>query len=176
MPSRRRRIYWDSNCWLSLINAVPERMHTLKSLLSDSKNEMGDISLVTSVIANVEVAFAQSEYQGNRIDRDVETAIDAMWADTAVTLIEFHDRIALEARELIRSGLHREWRLKPMDAIHLATAKWLGVDEFHTYDKRLIKEGLSTHLGFPIREPSLTSLRLPPQLRLPVDPDDVGER
>lgn len=161
MPSRRRTIYWDSNCWLSLINAVPERVHILKSLLSDSKNALGDISLVTSAIAKVEVAFAQSEYQGNQIDRDVEAAIDALWADRpAVTLIEFHDRIALEARELIRSGLHRKWRLKPMDAIHLATAKWLDVDEFHTYDKGLIKEGLSTHLGFSIGNPGLTDRQL----------------
>ena len=47
-----------------------------------------------------------------------------------------------------------------MDAIHLATAKWLDVDEFHTYDKRLIKEGLSAHLGFPIGNPGLTDRQL----------------
>lgn len=161
MPSRHRRIYWDSNCWLSLINAVPERLPVLNSLLSDSKNELGDIDLVTSVISKVEVAFAQREYQGSQPDRAVEDAIDALWGDrSAVTLIEFHDRIGLQARELIRSGLHREWSLKPMDAIHLATAKWLDVDEFHTYDKRLIKEGLSTHLGFPIGNPDLTDRQL----------------
>ena len=172
MPNRRRRIYWDSNCWLSLINAVPERVPILKSLLSDSKNELGDITLVTSVISKVEVAFAQSEYQGNQLDRAVEEAIDSLWADTAVTLIEFHDRIGLEARELIRSGLYREWSLKPMDAIHLATAKSFGVDEFHTYDNGLIKESLSAHLGFPIGNPGLTDR----QLHLPGGRDDAGER
>ena len=168
MPSRRRKIYWDSDCWLSLINAVPERVSILESLLSDSKSKLGDIELVTSVIAKVEVAFAQSEYQGNQIDPSVEDAIDALWADTAVTLIEFHDLIALEARGLVRSGLHQAWSLKPLDAIHLATAKWFDVDEFHTYDKRLIKEGL----GFPIRNPAVTGLSVPPQLGLSIDPDD----
>lgn len=172
MPSRRRKIYWDSNCWLSLINAVPERVHVLESLLSDSKNELGDIELVTSVISKVEVAFVQSEYQGGQPDRTVENAIDALWADTAVTLIETHDQIALEARGLVRSGLHQAWSLKPLDAIHLATAKWFDVEEFHTYDKGLIKEGLSTHLGFPIENPSVTGLSLPPQLGLPIDPND----
>lgn len=173
MPSRRRRIYWDSNCWLSLISAVPERVSILESLLSDSKSKLGDIDLVTSIISKAEVAFAQSEYQGNQIDPSVEDAIDALWADrSAVTIIEFHDLIALEARELIRSGLHREWSLKPMDAIHLATAKWFGVDEFHTYDKGLIKEGLSAHLGFPIRNPAVTGLSVPPQLGLSIDPDN----
>ena len=173
MPSRRRRIYWDSDCWLSLINAVPERVSILESLLSDSKSKLGDIELVTSIISKVEVAFAQSEYQGNQIDPSVEDAIDALWADrSAVTLIEFHDLIGLEARELIRSGRHQGWRLKPMDAVHLATAKWFGVDEFHAYDKELIKESLSAHLEFPIKNPAVTGLSVPPQLGLPIDPDD----
>ena len=145
----------------------------MESLLSDSKNELGDIALVTSVISKVEVAFAQSEYQGGQPDRTVEEAIDALWTDrSAVTIIEFHDLIALEARGLVRSGLHRERSLKPMDAIHLATAKWFGVDEFHTYDKRLIKEGLSAHLGFPIENPAVTGLSVPPQLGLSIDPGD----
>ena len=177
MPSRRRRIYWDSNCWLSLISADPGKLPILKALLSDSKNELGDIDLVTSVISKVEVAFPQSEYQGSLPDRSVEDAIDDFWANTPVTLIELHDQIALEARGLIRSGLHGKWSLKPMDAIHLATAKWFEVNEFHTYDERLIKESLSTHLGFPIRNPAVTGLSVPPQLGLPIDdPDDEEER
>jgi len=176
MPSRRRKIYWDSNCWLYLISADPGKLPILEVLLSDSKNKLGDVELVTSVISKVEVAFAQSEYQGGQPDRTVEDAIDALWADTAVTLIELHDQITLEARGLVRSGLHQAWSLKPMDAIHLATAKWLAVDEFHTHDEGLIKEGLSAHLGFPIGNPSLTSFRLPSQLRLPVDRDDAGEQ
>ena len=166
MPSRRRKIYWDSNCWLYLISADPEREPILKAFLSDSKSKPNDTLLVTSVISKVEVAFAQIEYQGNQLDRAVDDAIDDLWADrSAVTLIEFHDRIGLEARELIRSGRNGGWRLKPMDAIHLATAKSFGVDEFHTYDKGLIKEGLSAHLGFPIGNPGLTDR----QLQLPAD-------
>lgn len=177
MPKGRRRIYWDSNCWLSLINAVPDRVLVLNSLLADSKNELGDIELVTSSVSIVEVAFAQSEQQSNRIDQTIEDAIDSLWADRgAIALIEYHDLIGLEARTLIRTGLHRTWNLKPMDAVHLATAKWFGVDEFHTYDKRLIKEGLSTHLGFPIRNPRVTGLTLPEQSQLPISEDSDEER
>ena len=177
MPKGRRRIYWDSNCWLSLINAVPGRILVLDSLLADSKNELGDIDLVTSSLSIVEVAFAQSEQQSDQIDQTIENAIDSLWADRrAITLIEYHDLIGLEARTLIRTGLHRTWNLKPMDAVHLATAKWFGVDEFHTYDKRLIKEGLSTHLGFPIKNPRVTGLTLPEQSQLPIGEDSDEER
>lgn len=177
MPKGRRRIYWDSNCWLSLINAVPERILVLDSLLADSKNELGDRELVTSSVSIVEVAFAQSEYQANQTDQTIEDAIDSLWADRrAITLIEYHDLIGLEARTLIRMGLHQTWNLKPMDAVHLATAKWFGVDEFHTYDKRLIKEGLSTHLGFPIKNPEVAGLALPEQRRLPMREDSEQEQ
>ncbi len=41
--------------------------------------------------------------------------------------------------------------MKPMDAIHLATAQNRRVDEFHTTDNRLQKDWLD--LGFPVREP-----------------------
>ena len=45
-----------------------------------------------------------------------------------------------------------------MDAIHLATAKWLGVDEFHTYDTGLHK--YAANLGFKIIEPYTPQPRL----------------
>ena len=39
----------------------------------------------------------------------------------------------------MRLAVTRGWSLKPLDAIHLATAQWLSslgieIDEFHTYD------------------------------------------
>ena len=44
-----------------------------------------------------------------------------------------------------------EWSLKPMDAIHLATAQHLSVDAFHTYDGKL--EKYQPGLGLKIEEP-----------------------
>ena len=51
-----------------------------------------------------------------------------------------------------------------MDAIHLATARRLGVQEFHTYDEKLLK--YQGDLGFPIREPIAAA----PELPFPVEP------
>ncbi len=77
-------------------------------------------------------------------------------------MVEFHSDIAKEARTLIREALTRKWSLKPLDAIHLATARWLSkaglsIDEFHTYDKGIFKYG--SVVGFKIVEPNTQTPR-----------------
>jgi len=47
--------------------------------------------------------------------------------------------IAVLARQMLREALRRGWKLKPLDSVHLATAKWGGAREFHTYDADLFK-------------------------------------
>jgi predicted nucleic acid-binding protein len=51
--------------------------------------------------------------------------------------IELHNGIAIQARTLMRQALLQGWSLKPPDAIHLASAQWLEVEEPHTYDDKL---------------------------------------
>lgn len=167
MVSGRRRIYWDSNVWLSYINAYPERMSVLDALLDDSASDVGDIQIVTSTISQTEVAFALVEQNNSAPDISVEQKIDSLWGDTrAITLIEYHAVIAFEARTLIRMGLQYSWSLKPLDAIHLATARWFDVTEFHTYDKQLPR--YSKDIGFPILEPYVTGG--PPDTQPPLIP------
>ena len=152
MVSSRRRIYWDSCVWLSYINGYPARLPVLETLLADSRSQLADIELVTSTIAQTEVAFALTEKESHTLDSEVEAKIDALWTDRrTITLVEYHTAIAREARDLIRLGIEYDWQLKPLDAIHLATARWLRVYEFHTYDKKLPR--YSDQVGFPIKEP-----------------------
>ena len=152
MASGQRPIYWDSCVWLSYINGYPGRLPVLETLLADSRTRLADIELVTSTIAQTEVAFALAEWESHTLDPEVEAKIDSLWTDRrAITLVEYHTAVAKEARDLIRLGIEHQWQLKPLDAIHLATARWLGVDEFHTYDTKLPR--YSDQVGFPIMEP-----------------------
>ena len=141
MPEAHRVIYWDSCVFLSYVNVYPDRMPVLDVLLDESAG--GAVKLFTSTLAHVEVAFSASEQQQEALDPQVEQQIDSLWADPEVVVsVEYHDGIGRVARRLMRSAVKTGWSLRPLDAIHLATAQWLcsveqGVDEFHTYDSRL---------------------------------------
>ncbi len=153
-PGRRgrRRIYWDSCVWLRYVNETPEDKRVLDILLTDSAYARGDIEIVTSIASMTEVAYAVHEQTNHTLDDDTEQKIDSLWRDrSAVTLVEFYPAIALGARGLIRMGIEKGWNLKPLDAIHLATAQRMEVTEFHTYDLQLPR--YSNELGFPISEP-----------------------
>jgi hypothetical protein len=59
----------------------------------------------------------------------------------------------------MRQSISQGWgALKPMDAIDLATAQQMNVEEFHTYCEHLHK--WSDKLGFPVTEPQTAQGRL----------------
>ena len=155
MPSAATEIYWDSDCFLSYLNAVPERIAVVETLLESSAR--GEVNLYTSAVSQVEAAFGVEERERQELDPNVERRLDALWADAkVVTVVGYHNRIVRTARRMIRDAVARNWSLKPMDAIQLATAHWLrsrgvAVAEFHTYDRRLFK--YADIAGFPILEP-----------------------
>lgn len=161
MPSQRQGIYWDADAWLSYINGEADRLPTLDALLADSSSPKGNIEIYTSEVSEVEVAFAKSEQDNKVLDPDVEKQIDELWADRdTLKTIEYHHTIGIQARAIIRLAIEKGWQLKPMDAIHLATAKQCQATEFHTYDKRLLK--YSNDIGFPIVEPHVIAPRMIP--------------
>ena len=162
MPDDPQIIYWDANNFLSYINEHPDRMPVLEALLENSTT--GSIQLYTSEVSRVEVAFALVERQRRALDSQTEELIDSLWADTAtITMVEYHSGISSVARGLMRQAVPHDWSLKPLDAIHLATAQWLlnvgiQVEEFHTYDKSLEKYG--SLVGFKICEPYTANPRM----------------
>lgn len=153
MPDDPARVYWDSNVPISYLNGMADRLTVIEELLRKARAR--EIELVTSSLSIVEVAFAQAEKQGEALDPAVEASIDALWeAGGPIKTVEFYDLIALGARALIRRGIDQGWgNLKPIDAIHLATAKQIGVVAFHTYCARL--HAWTGHLGFPVSAPVL---------------------
>lgn len=158
------RIYWDSNVPLSYLNAIAERTPIIEELFRQARAK--GIELLTSSISRAEVAFIQAEKAEGALDQQVEDAIDALWAPGApIKTVEFYDLIGEKARTLIRQGISQGWgQLKPMDAIHLATAQQMAVAEFHTYCERLHK--WDGKLGFPVTVPQTA------QTVLGVEPDE----
>jgi len=161
MMHKGRILYWDSDVFLSYVGAHPDRINTITSLLQEIQND-GDAIVVTSVIAQVEVAYAAHEKTQRALDPQTEEAIDALWEDSSIVeLIDLSYHIALMARSLIRQAMVNGWALRANDAIHLASAQWLpGVREFHTYDTRLKRFGSLIHCD--VCEPHVLQPRLLP--------------
>ncbi len=151
MPDDPRRIYWDACVFLSFLNGEEERSDVIQQLLDEARD--GEFELVTSTLSVAEVAFGKEEQDGRAPAPAILAAIEAFWLPGGpVNLIEFHRLIALDARDLVRDArLSRDERLTPLDAVHVASAKRLNAEEFHTYDGPLLR--FKGSIPFSIREP-----------------------
>jgi predicted nucleic acid-binding protein len=140
MPDKIPRYYWDACVFLHVISPEDEghtsRLKDLEHLLDSAEN--GEIKLLTSAISIAEVIYAAEEKQAGQLDPTVEMRIEELWrVGGPVSIAEYTRRVGMEARALARLGLPEGRVLKPYDAVHLATARLLEVDEFHSYDKPL---------------------------------------
>jgi predicted nucleic acid-binding protein len=139
MPDDRHQVIcWDSCVFLSYVNEQPDRLPAIEHLLT--KAERREITLLASVLARLEVAFAASEQAQGALDPQAEARIGELWRPgSPITLVELYPLIVDRATELMRYAITQGWHLKALDAAHLATAVEMGVTEFHTYDDQLFK-------------------------------------
>lgn len=160
MPNSRRFLYWDACVFLSYLNGDGDRLGAIQAVL-DEVRDREDSTIVTSVVSKIEVAYCAAEQARKELDTAVEAQIDAMWADrSVVTLVELNDDIARLARTLVRDGLGSGRSVKPLDALHLATAQWVEASEMHTFDDGLLAK-FGRGFACPVREPHAQQARLP---------------
>jgi len=152
------RYYWDADVFLSVINATPDRMPVLNAVLDDLGN--GKIEIYTSMLSIVEVAAARSEKDAKALDPKINEKIDSLWRPPSpIKLVDIYPLLAYQARELMRHAIPYGWALQAADAIHLATAQRMNVDEYHTYEDKLVK--FSQITGYRILEPRTDRLAFP---------------
>ena len=152
------RIYWDACVFLSYVNEYPDRIGDIEALLAEADRR--EIEIVTSTLSTVEVAFGAVEKMREALSAEMETKINRLWHPhySPVKTVDFYALIGEDAQKLMRSGIPDGWALKPLDAIHLCTARRVEAEAFHTYDGGLDK--WSPRVGFPIGRPNPTSPRL----------------
>jgi predicted nucleic acid-binding protein len=92
----------------------------------------GDAIIFTSFWAFAEVFKAKCEGQAKPLAEAQDKNIEALFRQAWVQPVLVDERIGTASRRLMRR--HPECK-KPSDAVHLATALALNVDEMHTYDK-----------------------------------------
>lgn len=124
--------------FLSYINGIPKRLPDIDALLDEAREKR--IEILTSSISITEVSYSAMEQTGAPLDWTVDEAIDKLWQPPSpVQVVEFYRSIAYRAKGLVRLGMAESRKLKPMDAIHLATALQTGAEELNTYDRDLLR-------------------------------------
>lgn len=165
MASKKKQsIYWDACVFLALVNKEPERANIISQLwenVADTEN----LEIVTSSSSVVEVSFSVSEKKDRRQREHIEAYLDGLWGSSNISLIEPHRVIMYEARALIRKSLSFSRVLKPMDAIHLASAAHLikqgwDIKVFNTYDRQLQSDEVQELTGLKVAEPEAGQMRM----------------
>jgi predicted nucleic acid-binding protein len=124
-----RRLYWDSCAFLGLINNEAGKHPDCRAVWAEV--ERGEAEIITSFFTFAEVFKAKCEGPAKPLDEDGEDKIAGFFASERILPVTVDRRTAELARRLMRR--HPECK-KPTDAVHLASAILLNVDEMHTYD------------------------------------------
>jgi predicted nucleic acid-binding protein len=116
------------------INIEAEAVLTILRLV-----EAGDLELLSSEALDFEIDRIPNPYRKLQAARMLKLASDS---------IELNEAIETQADGLIQAGI------KPLDALHLASAAWKQADYFCTCDDRLLKKSTSlTQLAIKVVSP-----------------------
>jgi predicted nucleic acid-binding protein len=124
-----RRVYWDSCTFLGLINQEPGKVNNCRVVWGEA--EKGKTLIYTSFYTFAEVYKARCEAPAKPLSEEADKQIEQLLRQPWIRPAVVDELIGIAARRLMRA--HTQCK-KPSDAVHLATACSLNVDEMHTFD------------------------------------------
>lgn len=124
-----RRVYWDACAFLGLLNKEADKHPACLSVWKEAK--AGNTVIYTSFFTWAEVFKAKCEGKAKPLAEAADKDIEAILSQPFIEAVLVDEGIGLSARRLMRA---HEACKKPTDAVHLASALRLSVDELHTYD------------------------------------------
>ena len=103
--------------------------------------ESGHLELLSSEALRFEIDRIPNQYRKGQATEMLKLATH---------VVELNDEIEVQADKLVKTGV------KPLDALHLASASWAKADYFCTCDDRLLKKrntlkGIATEVVSPLQ-------------------------
>lgn len=138
--------YWDSNCFLAYFNEEEGRADRCEFILSEA--EKGGILIVTSALTLAEVLALRGEKRLLPTE-NIKNKVVAFFKQEYISVQNVTRTVAELARDLVWDD-----RIKPKDAVHVASALLVEAPILETFDRPLIrKNGKVGNPGLIIREP-----------------------
>ena len=152
MTNSPRRVYLDANVFIAYLANEAGRAQIVASLLEDA--ESSRIGLLTSVLSVTEAAFVSSDNASDDSGAD-ENAIAQLWIpESPIKLVDLSIRTAERARRIVRESRKSNMRrIKPPDAIHIATTETHDCDAFFTYETETTRRQWQHLVGGTVSEP-----------------------
>ena len=122
MTSVKPRQYWETSCFIALLQNEPSRGETGQRIFNDALN--GQLRIVTSTLAIAECSGGQTiaRLPQERLDA-LNQSIAEMFFQRCVTLIEPDPLLAQHAQRIQQWSIRaRSQKIRPIDAIHVASA------------------------------------------------------
>ncbi len=135
-------VYWDSAAFLGLINKDKTAYQNGMCEAVWNAGRDGSIHIVTSTLAAAEVIYMKGV---PKLDPAKRTFVSNFFRQQHLSQKSVTRMIAELARDVVWDSV-----IKPKDAIHVATAAFYKIAEFHTYDDGLLRLGKITVNGFTI--------------------------
>ena len=138
------RIYWDSDAFLGWLNNDPNKAARCGGVIN--RAERGEVLIVTSALTLAECLWMRGP---TKVPKDSAQLVQRFFKRSYIRVHNVTRKIGEDAQWLVW-----DHGIKPKDAIHVATAIFLGVDALETFDADLIKK--SERVGNPllkIRQP-----------------------
>ncbi len=131
------RRYWDSDCFLGLLQAEADKEALCRAVLNEA--ERGNVIIITSALTIAEILRLRGR---TPLPKAVRQKVTEFFKKEYISVRNVTRRIAEEARDLVW-----DHGIKPKDAIHVATALDARLPLMKTFDEDLIKK--SGQLGRP---------------------------
>jgi predicted nucleic acid-binding protein len=144
MPGPRR--LWDSSVIIGYLGGQKDLADACNNIIS--RAELGELEIVVSTIATIEVA-----YLAGVDDQASEAIIRELFDRVYIIPVAIDVRVAAIARGLVRKYRSGP-KLKPADATHLATAIQWNIPVLETTDPDLLRlDGREGNPPISIRRP-----------------------
>jgi predicted nucleic acid-binding protein len=150
MPKSFERPYLDSSVYISAI--VGEAVEPGKSDLSAQVLELGRSGRFQVVASTFVYAEVIKDRGSDGLDPEQEALIDSYLDQDFITWVEVDLPLAKKARSLSRFQ-----GLKPVDAVHVASALRARCDQFLTWDEKDFTDGTEIE-GLAVFRPHLTEM------------------